>query len=60
MGAARAGGHFRQKRSQAVALTATRLEDRDSALAAGYDRHLAKPIDPIDLAIAVAELAQRT
>jgi CheY-like chemotaxis protein len=30
------------------------------ALAAGYDRYLAKPIDPIDLAVAVAELAQRT
>ena len=48
-------------RVRTVALTAyARLEDRDSALAAGYDRHLAKPIDPIDLAIAVAELAQRS
>jgi CheY-like chemotaxis protein len=48
-------------RVRAVAVTAyARLEDRDAALAAGYDRHLAKPIDPIDLAIAVAELARRT
>jgi CheY-like chemotaxis protein len=44
-----------------VALTAyARLEDRDAALAAGYDRYLAKPIDPVDLAVAVAELARRT
>jgi two-component system CheB/CheR fusion protein len=47
-------------RVRTVALTAyARPEDRDAALAAGYDRHLAKPIDPLDLAVAVAELAQR-
>jgi two-component system CheB/CheR fusion protein len=48
-------------RVRTVALTAyARPEDRDAALAAGYDRHLAKPIDPIDLCVAVAALAQRT
>ena len=41
----------RRGRSRTVALTAyARLEDRDAALAAGYDRYLAKPIDPVDLA----------
>jgi CheY-like chemotaxis protein len=47
-------------RVPALALTAyVRPEDRERALAAGYDRHLVKPIDPIDLANAVAELAGR-
>jgi CheY-like chemotaxis protein len=44
-------------RIPALALTAyVRQEDHERALAAGYDRHLAKPIDPIDLASVVAEL----
>jgi CheY-like chemotaxis protein len=47
-------------RVPALALTAyVRPEDRERVLAAGFDQHLAKPIDPIDLAIAVAKLAQR-
>ena len=47
-------------RVPALALTAyVRPEERERALAAGYTRHLAKPIDPIDLASAVAQLAQR-
>jgi two-component system CheB/CheR fusion protein len=47
-------------RVPALALTAyVRPEDRERALAAGYNRHLAKPIDPIDLASAVAQLAER-
>ena len=51
----------RRGRVRTLAVTAyARLEDRDVALAAGYDRYLAKPIDPIDLAVAVAELAQRS
>jgi signal transduction histidine kinase/CheY-like chemotaxis protein len=51
----------RRGRIRTMALTAyARLEDRDAALAAGYDRYLAKPIDPVDLAVAVAELARRT
>jgi CheY-like chemotaxis protein len=47
-------------RVPALALTAyARLEDRERILAAGYDRHLGKPIDPTDLASAVAQLAKR-
>jgi CheY-like chemotaxis protein len=46
-------------RIPALALTAyVRPEDRERALAAGYDRHLAKPIDPSDLASVVAELVE--
>ncbi|HEX4341563.1 MAG TPA: ATP-binding protein [Polyangiaceae bacterium] len=41
----------------AVALTAfARAEDRQRALAAGFQRHLAKPIDPAKLVAAVAAL----
>jgi CheY-like chemotaxis protein len=43
----------------ALALTAyVRPEDRERAVAAGYNRLLAKPIDPLDLASAVAQLAE--
>ncbi|MEX2220542.1 MAG: chemotaxis protein CheB [Candidatus Rokuibacteriota bacterium] len=45
----------------ALALTAyARMEDRAEALAAGYQQHAAKPIEPLDLAAAVATLAGRT
>jgi PAS domain S-box-containing protein len=44
----------------ALALTAyARTEDRVRALSAGYQVHLAKPIDPAELAAAVASLAGR-
>ena len=44
----------------ALALTAfASTEDRARALAAGYQRHLAKPVDPTDLVEAVAELADQ-
>jgi len=47
-------------RVPALALTAyVRPEDRERVLAAGFNEHLAKPIDPIDLASAVAQLAGR-
>jgi two-component system, chemotaxis family, CheB/CheR fusion protein len=47
-------------RVPALALTAyVRPEDGERTLIAGYNRHLAKPIDPIDLASAVAQLAER-
>jgi two-component system CheB/CheR fusion protein len=47
-------------RVPALALTAyVRPEDRTRVLAAGFNQHLAKPIDPIDLASAVAQLAER-
>ena len=45
----------------ALALTAySRIEDREAALSAGYQQHAAKPIDPAELAAAVATLAGRT
>jgi PAS domain S-box-containing protein len=44
----------------AAALTAyARSEDRRQALAAGYQLHVPKPVDPADLAAVVAELAAR-
>jgi CheY-like chemotaxis protein len=42
----------------ALALTAyTTAEDRARALRAGYDQHLAKPVDPTHLVSAIASLA---
>ncbi len=47
-------------RTPAVALTAyARTEDRVRALSAGYQVHLAKPVDQTELAAAVASLAGR-
>ncbi|MDB4930693.1 MAG: sensor hybrid histidine kinase, partial [Myxococcaceae bacterium] len=47
-------------RVPAVALTAyARLEDRARALAAGFDAHAAKPIEPGELARVIAHLAGR-
>jgi two-component system CheB/CheR fusion protein len=44
----------------ALALTAyTRIEDREAALSAGYQQHAGKPIEPAELAAAVATLAGR-
>jgi CheY-like chemotaxis protein len=44
----------------AAALTAyARSEDRSRALRAGFEMHLAKPIDPSELVAAVASLARR-
>ncbi len=44
----------------ALAVTAyTRIEDRTEAIAAGYQQHTAKPIEPAELAAAVATLAGR-
>jgi CheY-like chemotaxis protein len=45
----------------AIALTAlVRVEDRRRALLAGYQTHLAKPVDPTELVALVASLAGRT
>jgi CheY-like chemotaxis protein len=47
-------------RIPALALTASvRSEDRAQALAAGYQQHAAKPIEPAELAAAVGALASR-
>jgi CheY-like chemotaxis protein len=44
----------------AAALTAyARPEDRVKALQSGFQLHLAKPIDPAELIVAVAVLAKR-
>jgi CheY-like chemotaxis protein len=46
-------------RLPAVALTAyARVEDRVKALAAGFDMHVAKPVEPDELLSAVASLAE--
>lgn len=45
----------------AVALTAlTRIEDRVKALAAGFQMHVAKPVEPAELLAVVSSLAGRT
>jgi CheY-like chemotaxis protein len=44
----------------AIALTANaRIEDRARALAAGYQRHMAKPVDPAVLAQEIARIHAR-
>jgi CheY-like chemotaxis protein len=44
----------------ALALTAyARAEDRDQALAVGFDLYLSKPVEPSELVRAVARLARR-
>jgi CheY-like chemotaxis protein len=55
---------LRQRENQSgipvIALTAfARSEDRERALHAGFQLHLAKPVNPRDLALAVAHLAGR-
>ena len=45
----------------AVALTAdARKEDRTRALMAGFQSHVAKPVEPEELLVVVATLAGRT
>ncbi|HTK92021.1 MAG TPA: chemotaxis protein CheB [Verrucomicrobiae bacterium] len=56
----RARGADRGGDIPALALTAySRIEDRAAAVAAGYQQHLAKPIEPAELAAAIAALAAR-
>jgi PAS domain S-box-containing protein len=56
----RALGGEEGSRIPAVALTAYgRAEDRVRTLAAGYDLHVAKPVDPEDFTIIIARLAAR-
>jgi CheY-like chemotaxis protein len=44
----------------AAALTAyARSEDRIKALERGFQLHLAKPVDPMELVVAIASLARR-
>jgi signal transduction histidine kinase/ActR/RegA family two-component response regulator len=49
----------RGRRTPAAALTGlARSDDRNRALAAGYQMHVVKPIDPFELALAVERLAR--
>jgi signal transduction histidine kinase/ActR/RegA family two-component response regulator len=53
--------HFSAERLPAAALTAfARSEDRRRALLAGYQSHIAKPVEPAELIAVVASLAGRT
>jgi PAS domain S-box-containing protein len=53
--------HFDRDALPAAALTAfARSEDRRRALLAGYQTHLAKPVEPAELIAVVASLAGRT
>ncbi|WP_437722534.1 PAS domain-containing protein [Sorangium sp. So ce861] len=56
----RAAGRDEIRGIPAVALTAyARIEDQRRALAAGFQKHVAKPIDPAGLVKVIAELAGR-
>jgi PAS domain S-box-containing protein len=53
--------NYSAKQLPAAALTAfARTEDRKRALLAGFQTHIAKPVDPAELTAAVASLAGRT
>ena len=53
-------GEHEGGRTPAVAVTAyVRGEDRTAAFAAGYDRHIRKPVDVAELVTAVAQLAHQ-
>ncbi len=55
----RALDHERGRHTPAAALTRlARASDRRDALAAGYEMHVATPIDPFELAMAVEQLVQ--
>jgi signal transduction histidine kinase len=50
----------REERLPAVALTAyARVEDRLKALTAGYNMHVPKPVEPIELVVVIANLVSK-
>ncbi len=54
-------GRLAAKTLPAVALTAfARSEDRKRALLAGFQTHVAKPVDPAELVAVIASLVERT
>ncbi|MCA1850132.1 MAG: response regulator, partial [Acidobacteria bacterium] len=56
----RALEHVRGGHTPAIALSGyARAEDRGQALAAGFQTHLAKPVEPSELTAAVAKLTER-
>jgi signal transduction histidine kinase len=49
------------RHTPAVALTAyARTEDRLRALSAGYQIHIAKPVEPVELAVVISSLVKRS
>jgi PAS domain S-box-containing protein len=57
----RASEAERGTRIPAIALTAhARMEDRLRALSAGYDAHVAKPVEPAELVTVIASIVRRT
>lgn len=53
-------GMKQEGKMAAVALTAyARVEDKSKAIAAGFEMHLSKPVEPAELATVVASLASR-
>jgi CheY-like chemotaxis protein len=61
LGSVRALPEERGGKTPAIALTAfARSEDRTRAMLAGYQVHMAKPIEPQELIATVASLAKRT
>jgi signal transduction histidine kinase len=49
-----------EERLPAVALTAyARVEDRLKALTAGYNMHVPKPVEPLELTVVIASLVQK-
>jgi len=57
----RALGPDRGGKTRAIALTAyARAEDRMKAIVAGFQHHVAKPVEPVELITMVASLAGRT
>jgi CheY-like chemotaxis protein len=57
--AVRALDRQRGRHTPAAALTGlARASDRREALAAGFEMHVVKPIDPFELAMAVEQLAK--
>ena len=50
----------REERLPAVALTAyARVEDRLKALTAGYNMHVPKPVEPLELVVVIANLVSK-
>jgi CheY-like chemotaxis protein len=50
----------RARQMPALALTAyARAQDRIAALGNGFQMHMAKPVDPAELVVAISTLAQR-
>ncbi len=56
----RTGPHTNSQIPAAAVTALARVEDRRRALEAGYQAHVSKPVDPLELAATVVWLTQRT